>query len=219
MKYCDKCKLSVRGNETICPLCQSRLSGADEEELYPVVPTIYKQFELYFKLLIFVTIAAGIICIAINLILPESGFWSAYVLFGLFSFWIIVAYAVRKKDNLPKTITGQALLISVFSILWDLLTGWNGWSLNYVFPISCIIAMLALAVTSRVMKMPAGDYIVYLTVDIAFGIIPYILYLTGNVHIVIPSLICIAMSILTISSLVLFEGKNILQEIERHFNV
>lgn len=219
MKYCDKCKVSVRGDAAVCPLCQSRISGTEEQGLYPVIPTIYKQFELYFKLLILLTVMVGVTCVSINLIIPASGWWSTTVLFGLFSFWIIIAYAVKKKDNLPNTITVQALLISLFSLLWDWFTGWHGWSLDYAFPIACIMAMLALAVTSQVLKMPAGDYIVYLIVDIAFGIFPFILYLSGHLHVVIPSVICIALSILSLSSLILFEGRNMIQEIEKHFHV
>lgn len=219
MKYCDKCKVSVRGKETVCPLCQNRLTGTDEEALYPNIPTIYKQFELFFKLLILATITAGVTCVAINLILPRHGYWSVFVVFGLLCFWLSLAYAVRRKDNLPKNITFQAAMVSGLCVLWDFFTGWHGWSLDYVFPIICIAAMISLAVLSRVMRMPAGDYIVYLFVVVLFGIVPFILYLTGFVCIIIPSVICIGLSVVTLSALILFEGANMIAEIQKHFHV
>ena len=34
MKYCEKCGVKVRGAETVCPLCQQKLSGQAEAESY-----------------------------------------------------------------------------------------------------------------------------------------------------------------------------------------
>ncbi len=219
MKYCDKCRVTIRGNEAVCPLCQNRLSGTDEEEIFPAVPTIYRQFELFFKLLILLTILAGISCVAVNLILPQSGYWSVFVVLGILCFWISLAYAVRKKDDIPKSITAEVVILSLLSIGWDWFTGWRGWSLDFVLPITCIAAMISLAIIARVTKMPAGDYIVYLIVDILFGIVPLIFYLTGLVSIVTPSVVCIALSVLSLSVLILFEGKNMLQEIVKNFHL
>lgn len=219
MKYCEKCKVSVRGKEMVCPLCQNRLSGTDEEGLYPSVPTIYRQYELFFKLLIFSTIAVGVICVAVNLIFPQSGYWSVFVVLGVLCFWISLPYALRKKDNIPNNITAQVFILSVLSLGWDWFTGWRGWSLNFVIPISCSIAMVSLAIIARVTKIPAEDYIVYLIVDIMFGIVPLFFYLTGHVGFVIPSVVCIALSILSLSGLILFEGKNVLREIIKNFRL
>ncbi|MCQ2008397.1 MAG: DUF6320 domain-containing protein [Sporolactobacillus sp.] len=219
MKYCGKCKVSIRGKDANCPLCQSRLSGTDEEELYPFVPTIYRQYELFFKLLIFVTIMIGVLCVAVNLILPDSGFWSLFVAVGIGCFWISLIYALQKKDNIPNNITAQVFILSALSLGWDWFTSWRGWSLNYVIPIACSVAMISLAIIAKVTKMPAEDYIVYFIIDIVFGIVPLILYFTGQVGFIIPSVICISLSVLSLSALILFEGKNVLQEIAKNFHV
>lgn len=219
MKQCKKCGVSIRGNESICPLCQSELSGTDEDEVYPFVPTIYRQYELFFKLLIFSSVAAGVICVAVNLILPGSGYWSVFAVLGIICFWISLLYALHRKDNVPGNITAQVFLLSVLSIGWDLLTGWQGWSLNFVIPISCSVAMLSLAIIVTVTKVPAEDYIVNLVVDIVFGIVPLIFYLTGLVDNVIPSIVCISLSILSLSALILFEGKSVVQEIVKNFRL
>ncbi|MET1247690.1 DUF6320 domain-containing protein [Sporolactobacillus sp. STCC-11] len=219
MKYCEKCKVSIRGKDTNCPLCQNRLSGTDEEELYPFVPTIYRQYELFFKLLIFSTIMIGVLCVAVNLILPDSGYWSLFVVVGIACFWISLIYALQKKGNIPNNITAQVFILSLLSIGWDWITDWRGWSLNYVIPIGCSVAMISLAIIAKVTKMPAEDYIVYFITDILFGIVPLILYLTGQVGFIIPSVICISLSVLSLSALILFEGKNVLREMAKNFHV
>ena len=109
--------------------------------------------------------------------------------------------------------------VSVLGFGWDLLIGWRGWSLNFVIPIACSVALLSLAIIARVMKLPPGDYIVYLIVDIVFGIAPLVFYLTGLVSIALPSIICISLSVLTLSALIVFEGKHMLQELTKRFHV
>lgn len=46
MKYCNSCKVNVTGGQPRCPLCQADLVELDdkteEEEVFPVIPTIYR---------------------------------------------------------------------------------------------------------------------------------------------------------------------------------
>lgn len=218
-RTCKKCGIEVRGAEIVCPLCQHRLSGEPGETVYPRIPTVYRQHELFFKCLALSSIAAGIICIAVNLLLPSGGFWSFFVVLGLLCFWVSLAYAVKKKDNIPKNITMQVFLISVLSYGWDLVTGWHGWSLDFVIPITCGAAMLSLFIIAKVMKLPPEDYLVYFMVDILFGVVPLIFYLTGLIHVAVPSVICISLSSLSLTALIIFEGKEMVRELVRRFHV
>lgn len=218
MKHCDKCSVSVRGNETICPLCQNKLAGSDREEIYPKIPTVYKQFNVYFQLLAVFTIMGCVSCVAINILLPQSGFWSVLVLLGTVSFWITLANAVRRKDNIAKDITIWVFIISLLSIVWDWSTGWHGWSINFSFPIAWSMAMVSLTIIARVMKLRGEDYIMYLVADTIFGAAPIIFYATGLISVMIPSVICMALSIVSILTLIISEGKNIVDEIKKTFH-
>jgi hypothetical protein len=111
------------------------------------------------------------------------------------------------------------VLIAVLSVGWDHATGWRGWSLDYLIPIVCIVAMISLAVIAKVTKMPIGDYFVYLFADITFGIVPLVFYLTGLLHVVIPSIVCIAFSVISFTALLLFEGKFMRLELTRRFHL
>lgn len=219
MRTCRKCGVRVRGKETVCPLCQHKLSGEPGQNLYPDIPTVYGQHELFFKCLILCSIAAGVVCVAVNLLLPAGGFWSVFAVLGILCFWMSLAYAVRKKDNIPKNITVQVFLISILSFVWDRLTGWHGWSLDFVIPIACGTAMLSLFIIAKVMKLPPEDYIVYFMVDILFGVVPLVFYLTRLIRIAVPSIVCISLSILSLSVLAVFEGKEMLRELTRRFHV
>ena len=219
MKQCTKCHVSVRGARESCPLCQSTLSGEGEAELYPEIPTIYRQYTFFFKLLALITISGGVITVMINILNREHGYWSLFVAMGIACFWIILAFAVRKRNNRPKNITYQVFILSIFSIVWDLLTGWRGWSLDFVMPIAFTTGMLALAIIPAIMKIPVSDYILCLIIDGVFGFTPFVFLLLDWVHIIYPSYICIAASIISLITLVLFAGRNMLAEVQKRFHL
>ncbi len=221
MKFCEKCKVNVRGNVEFCPLCHSRLVMDDEDvnELYPPTPSIYKQFEMFFKILFLSTVSGGICSIAVNLLLPESGYWSVLVVLGVICFWILLIVAIRKRNNIPKIITQQVLLTSILSIIWDYITGWHHWSLDYVIPIACIIGIIALMVIAKVMKLPAEEYIICLFADVIFGIVPIVFYFTDIIDTVVPTVICVALSLISLISAFLFKGKDIRLELEKRLHL
>lgn len=219
IKICDKCNVTVRGAMSKCPLCQCKLTGDNNAPCYPVIKTVYKQFERFFKLLILTTIGIGIIAVSINMILSTTGFWSLFVLFGIMCFWIMLAIAIRRRYNIPKNIATQVVLISIFSVIWDFVTGWHGWSVDFVIPITCATAMVSLAVVGKVMHLPATDYMVSMLADTFFGIVPIIFYLTGILNVRIPSVICIAVSLISFFAILIYEGRNMLKEIEKRLHL
>jgi hypothetical protein len=219
MRHCDKCKIDVRGNEDFCPLCQTPLTGDAQEALYPEVPTVYRQFRFFFKLLTAFTVSGGIVCVGINLMLPHSGFWSIFVVLGIMCFWISLIAVLKRRDNLFKNITFQVLALSLLCVALDFFIGWTGWSLNLFISITCTLAMLSLAVVAKVRKLPTEDYVVYLIADILFCIVPTVFYFTGLISIVLPSILCMAFSVITLVSLIVFEGKNLWLEVNKRFHL
>lgn len=223
-KYCDKCNVTVQGTMDYCPLCQNILvsddkTGKDEKRIFPVIQTVYKQFENFFKLLILGTVAGGVISVAVNMLLPGTGMWSLFVIIGIVCFWIMLYIAIHRRFNIPKNIATQVFLISILSVFWDFITGWHGWSVDYVVPIACTIAMFSLQILGKVKKLPANEVMSCTLADACFGIIPIIFYFTGILNVSIPSIICVAVSIISLFAMFIFERKNMLLEIQKRFHI
>lgn len=219
MKFCEKCRISVRGNREFCPLCQSRLTGEGGPEPFPAVKTIYRQYQLFFKWLVFGTSAAAVTCVAVNLMLPETGVWSLFALLGLGCFWLIMYLAIRRKGGISRYIANQASIVAAGSVVWDAVIGWRGWSLDYVMPITFTVAMLAITVVARVLRSAASEYVASLVLIGFGGLIPLIFYFTGALHIEIPSLICVACSLILFVGLLVFEGGAMKYELSKRFHV
>ncbi len=219
MKFCSKCKVNVRGERLTCPLCQNTLTGTDEPDIYPDIPTIYRQYTKFIKILAMGTISGGVISVMLNIMIPQNGFWSFFVICGIICFWIMLAFAVRKRNNIPKNISYQVLFLALFSLIWDKITGWNAWSVDFAVPIIFIVGIAALTIIPRLMKMPVSDYVTSLVADVLFGFTPLLFLLLGIVRIVYMSYICITLSILTFISLLLFQRNNILDEAQKRFHL
>lgn len=219
MKYCEKCGINVRSIGKRCPLCQNRLSGGDDEMMYPYIETAFEKYKLFIKLLIFGTVVLGTAAVIVNLIIPQSGIWSAFTVLGIVCFWMSFYMAYKRRNNLPKNITTQVVLISLLCFLWDYVTGWHNWSVDYVLPISCGAGMIALGILARVLNLPKGDYITCMVTDIVFGTVPLILFMCGKTTIAVPSLICAGLSVAAFTFILLFEGSDIKDEIVRRLHI
>lgn len=221
MKFCNKCKLSVVGQRKYCPLCQSELKNSDDDdrEVFPIIPTIFHQYSLFFRILIFLSVVASVVSVMINIMFPTKNIWSLFVVAGIGCFWVGTAIAISKRTNIHKNILYQVVLISTLAVLWDFWTSWHAWSVNYVIPIVCIGAMISMAIIAKVTHLYVRDYMIYLLIDGLFGIVPIVFLLVGILTIKYPSLICIAVSIISLVSLLLFERDNMRSELNRRLHI
>lgn len=102
MRYCDKCHVQIVGKRDVCPLCQGPVTTLDddEREVFPFVPTIYHQYNLLFRALIFASVVVGVLAIVVNILVPSHfGWWSAFVLAGIGCFWMVLVVAVAQAGQ------------------------------------------------------------------------------------------------------------------------
>lgn len=221
MQYCEHCRVNTKGEHHICPLCGGILNGQGnkEEEVFPQIPTIYQEFNIFIRVIILISIVAIAVSFAINVIITKDSRWSLLVAAGILCMWISLFFILRKKNNIPKTIVWQVGVISILSFLWDRSMGWIGWSIDYVIPSICVVAMIVMAIGAKLLKIGARDLIVYLFVDAIFGFIPIIFILFGWLNVLYPSVICVAASAISLSVLVLFEGDNMKAELNKRMHI
>ena len=223
MKICEKCGVSVLGGFEKCPLCQNTLTGEDqnesEAEIFPFVPFAIHKHNLLFRLLQLCSAALVIFSFTVNWMFPQSGFWSLFVIAGVVCAWVGLAVAIRKRNNMLKNLSYQVTIVSILSVLWDIFTGWHGWSVDFVIPIAFVTAMSVTAILSRILKMPTEKYIIYSFLLMIYGILPAVSVLTGLARIVYPSVICVACSLFSFAALMIFEGRNMIEELGRRLHL
>ena len=220
MKFCKNCNVSVTGKRKQCPLCQGRLAGdKPQEEVFPKISFIYTEHSSFFKVMLLLSIITATVSVAINILMPGTGAWSLFVLGGLASVWASLITLINQRKNIPKNIVYQVMTISITALIWDFLTGWRGWSINYIIPLVCVFAMISMAIISKIRKLHIEDYILYIIIDALFGIVPVIFIIFGLLDVLYPSIICISTSIISLSTIIIFEDKSLIAEIKRRLHV
>lgn len=221
MKNCDKCGVTVAGDLRKCPLCQHTLAGEGQGDVsaYPFIPIIRDKHSLLFRLLQLCSAAVVILSLTVNWMLSESGYWSLFISAGVACIWLSLFIVIRKRHNILKNLTYQVTVVSLLSLLWDVMTGWHGWSIDFVIPIAFITAMSVTPILARIFKMETGTYMVYLFLLILYGIVPAVFVLTGWSDTVYPSMLCVAGSLLSFAGLLIFEGGNMIEELKRRLHL
>lgn len=222
MIYCTHCKVYIRDDKTICPLCGNILSNVESdskgEEIYPTIPLDYER-HMVIRILLFISIVAIVTSYIIYKMIPADINWPVLVLFGLLSIWLSLTNALRKRYNITKSIMWQVIIVSGLTVFWDWKIGWKGWSLDYAIPILCIAAMLVMYVTAKVMKLNAANYISYFLLGGLFGIIPVLFILFDLVNVDFPSIISVAVSIIFLSAIIIFQGGKIREELHKRMHI
>ena len=169
--------------------------------------------------MIFFSICLIALSLSINTMFPVDLNWPLLVIFGLLCVWVSLALVIRQRHNIPKSITWQVAVITIFAIGWDIYMGYEGWSLEFVLPIVCVVAMIVMYVTAKIMNLGIRDLIVYLLLDGLFGVIPAIFLWLDLVEIKYPSIVCVTVSVISLSAVILFKGEEILEELKKRMHV
>lgn len=219
MKYCPRCKVTVRGMTNYCPLCQGKISGEDTSPFFPAVPTIYEKYKLFFQILALSGIGIGIIAVTVNLMIPHTGNWSLLVLLGIGCLWLSVGVSARNLHHVTLVIMNQSILGSLFFVLWDFVVGWKGWSIDYAVPILLMVSLLTMQILIKAKGIKTEDYMVCTSFHAFVGLVPLVLFLTGALNQVIPTLICIALSGLLLAGMLIFKWGELLEEYHKRFRI
>ena len=168
----------------------------------------------------FCCIAAIVISMMTDIIISPGVHWSVFVAAGCATMWLTMAVGYVKRFNLLKNAAWQLLIMSAICVLWDLGTGWRGWSVNIGIPDICLLIQVVMLIISRIRSLSPREYMIYYVMASVYSmILPLVLLLTGVVRYRTPSVICIGCSFLLMIGLILFKRKEFKEEMHKKFHV
>lgn len=217
--YCNICKVTIKGNRKRCPLCGNVLMEKNHvNDSFPYIPTVYEKYSLLFKWMIFLSIIVSLGSIMIYSFYPVKVRWYFFVLFGILSVWISVLSALEKRSNITRTIFYEVILFSVGVLLWDYFTGFHRWSYQYVLPTIYSCAMIAMSFLSYVLRMNGEDCLIYFLIVTVLGLIPLVLLLAHLLSVFYPSLICVLISTISLTVLIVFKKDEMFIELQKRLH-
>ena len=167
----------------------------------------------------FLCIAVAVVCGMINYMTLETLNWFWFAAAGSFCAWLVVMVAYTKRRNILKNEMWQLLIITTIAVLWDIFTGWRGWSVDFVLPFGAMAVLGSVPVIAKVNRLEPEEYLFYLIQAAIAGCIPIILVWTGIIQFRYPSVICSGISFLVLAGLFIFQKKNTLKEFRKKFRM
>lgn len=204
-----------------CPLCQGSLEGTaeNEEKMFPDMSRIHSRIMLGFRIFTFLCIAVVILAGAVNLLLADKSFWSGFVAAAVVCIWTLTAVAFRKRRNLLKSSLWEMVLLCGMFFLWDFLTGYDGWSVEYAIPFAVLAAQTIMGIAAAAFRMPVSYYMIYFLLAGAVGLMPPVLLAFGVIHTAPPAVLCGTVSLLILAALLIFQGRSVREEIRKKLHL
>ena len=88
MNICPKCKVTLKTNSKICPLCHNKIELKEKNSIYPEIRRNNHTRNLIIKISLFITLCGIIFSLLINYWVSKEISWSIFVILGIISFWL-----------------------------------------------------------------------------------------------------------------------------------
>ena len=226
MKNCPECKIQVGGPGTNCPLCGSKLVVMEkkecEEALYPDFSKPVKprsKFPPLAKIFAFISLAAVFICGLIDALISHQLTWSLYVIGGIAAAWVSVGIHLLTDINLNYKLLIDLCALSFYLVLIDRLTGWHGWSVDYVIPILYIGVMITVVVLAIIFREFWREYILSLVAVCVLGIGPLLIFFNSESPIRYLCFAAALMALVLLAGVLFFAGGKVFSEWKRRMNL
>lgn len=135
MSRCRQCNVEIKDETHVCPLCRCVLEQTGENRnTYPNVRLMVKRLQLLGRIYFFVFLVISALLFVINKECYQGTWWCWIVIASLAYLYLILRFAVLNDAGYRSKIIVLTLCGVLLVVLIDFITGYDGWSVNYVIP-------------------------------------------------------------------------------------
>lgn len=201
-------------------LKEQGISAQKVEPVFPK-PTMPSEQEMkVYKIYSFLCIALVALMLVTDLNFHPKIRWTVFTAGGVATMWIASSIGFFKRYNLLKNLMWQLLIGTIISFIWDALTGWHSWSVDFVLPMLSVGVLFAMCVIAKVQKSPVREYLIYEIMAAGYGLIlPGILLLCKVVKRPTVSMFGALVCFLFLVGVLLFKGREFKEEMQKNLHV
>ena len=221
MQVCNKCKIRIRGRKECCPLCQGKLNETegDENLAFPILEKRKITSITFLKVCTFISLVALIVFGTVNIMTAGAFPFIGPVILGVIVAWIDIVATMYLRNNIIKVITFEVVVAIVVDLYVDLRTGFYGWSVNWMIPMTLIGLAIATIITATIMGLRLDEYILYIVFDFVMALLQIICIRNGMNTLPWPAASSIMFYLILIAALVIFRFRDLKNASEKMFNI
>ncbi len=185
MAKCRNCSIEILDETEYCPLCHSILEHTDSlENMYPNIRPLMKKQMLFSRIFLLFAIILEAVFFGINWLHSDQFefWWSAITGLGLLYLYIVLRYAILGESGHKAKVLILSSIAVVSAIAIDFITGYTGWSVDYVLPSGIVLVDVIVLICMVVNRRNWQSYIMWQILMVLLSLIPIGLYLKGLEH-------------------------------------
>ena len=225
MKTCPHCRIQVGGDGLYCPLCHTPLAGAadpgGEAPYFPPSPPPGRRAPFGLQLAAFVLLGGSAACLAVDFLLQDGVHlhWSLAVAVCAAAALLLCRALLLGSRNAPKLLFQILIGTALVAYFLDRFLGLGGVSFLYVIPILCSVTLALNFILAFINRRFTETGLVYLLLNIAVGVTPYIALTVMRARTPLTWVICLIVSVITFLGLVIFKGRALRAELEKRLHL
>jgi len=220
MSKCRNCNVEILDETEFCPLCHSVLEQNEMmENMYPDARQKNHKMLFACRLYLFCAIVVEFILVWIDFAGENQVHWSVLVGVGLLYVYMVLRYAVLGKSGYRAKTIVLVLLAVLLTIVIDFITGYRGWSVDYVATGSILFVDLTILILMFCNHRNWQSYLMWQIIMIVFSLIPATLYWFGLEHNFYMAFLPLIVSTFLFIGTWMIGGRRATQELYRRFHI
>jgi len=220
MSKCRNCNVEILDETEFCPLCHTVLEQTEElENMYPDARLKTQKLKFATRLFLFCALVVEFILIVIDFNGENQVHWSVLVGLGLLYVYTVLRYAELGKSGYRAKTIVLVLLAVLLTVVVDFITGYRGWSVDYVASGGILLVDVIIIVLMIWNRRNWQSYLMWQIAMILFGVIPAVLYLVGLEHNFIMAFLPLIVSVFLFVGTLMIGGRRAGQELYRRFHI
>lgn len=225
-KKCTHCNIIVLDDTEYCPFChhvlQKEENGTHQTEVknrYPDIAETVRRVSIARRILLYLAVAIGVICLFTNYRTYDGLLWSLIVIYGLIYAVIIVSLFSSEKLGAYGKVGWTSFFALIYTAVIDLVFGFTRWSITYILPSWLIVINAILVIFMIVDHAKFQSYILHEFYIVVMNVVLFILIRVGLLKQVAVAEVALMMSILIFLGILILGGRAAHTEIARRFHI
>lgn len=221
MSRCKNCKIEILDPTDKCPFCNCVLENydLDKEGMYPNASAVVKRFRFLENLFLFLSIMFETIFLVISYWLDTGYVWSIVAGLVLVYANVVFRLAIVGRSGYQFKICSLVFTAIAILIAIDYVTGYKGWSINFVLPSGILLIDLGILILMIINHRNWQSYLMLQILTILLALIPTVLLILQIVTFSYITVIALGASVFIFLGTLILGDQRARTELKRRFHV